>query len=111
MYISANQTEALMYLNLKTFYHLDSFLSSKATANMFEKVSLAMKNNDLPLLQDLHSKYLEKIRAFTPLSSKDIFGLLERKSLLRNLSQTFIFQKLPLGLILRSQLLLCDKVF
>ena len=56
MYISADQTEALLYLNLKTFYHLDSFLSSTATANMFEKVSLAMKDNDLPL-------YLEKIRA------------------------------------------------
>ena len=81
MYISADQTEALMYLNLKTFYHLDSFLSSMATANMFEKVSLAMKGNDLPL-------YLEKIRAFTPLSSKDIFGLLEHKSLLRNLSRS-----------------------
>ena len=81
MYISADQTEALMYLNLKTFYHLDSFLSSMTTANMFEKVSLAMKDNDLPL-------YLEKIRAFIPLSSKDIFGLLERKSLLRNLSRS-----------------------
>ena len=81
MYISADQTEALMYLNLKTFYHLDSFLSSMTTANMFEKVSLAMKDNDLPL-------YLEKIRAFTPLSSKEIFGLLERKSLLRNLSRS-----------------------
>ena len=62
MYISADQMEAMMYLNLKTFYHLDSFLSSMATANMFEKVSLAMKDNDLLLLQDLHRKYLEKIR-------------------------------------------------
>ena len=85
MYISADQTEALMYLDLKTFYHLDSFLSSMATANMFEKVSLAMKDNDLPL-------YLEKIRAFTPLSSKDIFGLLEHKLLLRNLSRSLSYK-------------------
>ena len=78
---------------------------------MFEKVSLAMKDNDLPLLQDLHRKYLEKIRAFTPLSSKDVFGLLERKSLLRNLRSLSSKSYHCRGLILRSQLLLCGKVF
>ena len=55
-----------------------------ATVSMFERVCLAMKSNDLPFLQDVYKKYLEKFRALPLLSSKNILYLLEDGSLLRN---------------------------